>query len=95
MGKCAARVLKRSDFYICLSGYVFLHFVVYASLILDGLFFSCMQANAPDKAIKQSRDLKCVFVFCNLSDIQIILVLTEQDLKAQRTRACVRIVLLS
>ena len=43
--------------------------MVYASLILDGLPFRASKAfnliDAPDKAIKQSRDLKCVFVFAN------------------------------
>ena len=52
-----------------------------------------IQLIAPDKAMKQSLDLKCVFVFTNLPDIHIIEVQTEQDLKAQRTRACVRMVL--
>ena len=82
---------------IYLLGYVFLHFVVYASLILDGFFFIqakiSIQLIAPDKVIKQSRDLKCVFVYANLHDIHIE-VQTEEDLKAQRTRACVHIVLL-
>ena len=42
-----------------------------------------IQLIAPDKAIKQSGDLKCVFVFGNLIDIHIIEVQTEQDLKAK------------
>ena len=52
------------------SRYVFLNFVVYASLILDTLPFMqakiLVQLIAPDKATKQSRDLKCVYVCINL-----------------------------
>ena len=47
-----------------------LQFVVYASLILDTLPFHASKdfnrIDVPDKAIKQSRDLKYVFVFANL-----------------------------
>ena len=45
----------------------FLQFVVYASLILDRLTFHASKdfssINCPDKATKQSRVLKCVYVF--------------------------------
>ena len=45
----------------------FLQFVVYASLILDRLTFHANKdfnsINCPDKPTKQSRDLKCVYVF--------------------------------
>ena len=45
----------------------FLQFVVYASLILDRLTFHASKdfnsIIAPDKATKQSRELKCVYVF--------------------------------
>ena len=45
----------------------FLQFVVYASLIIDRLTFHARKdfnsIIAPDKATKQSRDLKCVYVF--------------------------------
>ena len=47
----------------------FLQFVVYASLILDRLTFHASKdfnsINCPDKVTKQSRDLKCVYVFIN------------------------------
>ena len=46
-----------------------------------------IQLIAPNRANKQSHDLKCVFVL--LIYINIIEVHTEQDLKAQGTRACV------
>ena len=49
----------------------FLQFVVYASLILPRLTFHASKDSnsiiAPDKVTKQSRDLKCVYVFINLA----------------------------
>ena len=73
------RALQRAlSFYISiyLSGYVCLQFVVYASLILDGLPFHARKdfnwIDAPDKAIKQSRDLKYV-LFLLISDLGNIL----------------------
>ena len=58
-----------------LSEYVCLQFVVYASLILDGLPFHGSKdfnlIDVPDKAIKQSRDLKYVSVFANLYIIDV------------------------
>ena len=47
-----------------------------------------IQLIAQDKATKQSRDLKFVFVFANY--IHIIEVQIEEDLKAQGKRACGR-----
>ena len=89
------RALQRAlyfylSFGVCISALCGLRFTDFRRVA-----FSCKQRFqfiAPDKAIKK-RDLKCVFVFANVPDIHIIEVHTEQDLKAQRTRACVRIVL--
>ena len=62
----------------------FLQFVVYASLTLDRLtFHTSKDFNSiivPDKATKQSRDLKCAYV------IHIFEVKTEQDLHIRRLK---------
>ena len=50
-----------------LSGYVCLHFVIYASLILDGLPFHGSKDFNSDKATKQSRDLSVCLCFLLLN----------------------------
>ena len=50
-----------------LLGYVCLHFVVYASLILDGLPFHASKDFNSDKATKQSRDLTMCLCFSLLN----------------------------
>ena len=71
--------LQRALYFYLSFRYVFLQFVVYASLILDTLPFMqakvSVQLIAPDKATKQSRDLKCVLFL--LIYIHIIEVQTE------------------
>ena len=87
------RALQRGlCFYI--SGYVFLQFVVYASLILDTLHFHASQdfnsidLIAPDKATKQSRDLKCVFVFPNLHSFHISKYRVKKILSSKNQSEC-------